>query len=62
MMSEGLKFTHLEINDRLAQFVSNDMWKSEAAKKYTLNQKIEKSVPSQILLERCMTEIIEEAS
>ena len=31
LMSESLKFTYVEINDKLAQFVSNDIWKSEAA-------------------------------
>ena len=38
------------------------IWKSEAAQKLTLNQKIEKSMPSQALNERCMSEIIEEIS
>ena len=62
ILAEDLKFTYIEINDRLAQFVSPAIWKSEAAQKLTLNQKIEKSVPSLVLEERCMAEIIEEAS
>lgn len=37
ILSDDLKFTYIEINDRLAQFVSPAIWKSEAAQKLTLN-------------------------
>ena len=37
ILASDLKFTYVELNDRLHQFVDKDIWKSEAAQKLTLN-------------------------
>ena len=37
ILGENLSFTYVEINERLAQFVSPAVWKSEAARRLTLN-------------------------
>ena len=61
ILAEGLKFTYVEINDRLSKFVPDKVWQSNAAQRLTLNQKIELSLPSMAMQEQCMLEIIDEA-
>ena len=46
ILSENLKFTYVEVNERLSKFVPDKVWKSNAAQRLTLNQKIELSLPS----------------
>lgn len=46
VLSENLIFTYVEINERLSKFVPDKVWRSKAAKRLTLNQKIELSLPS----------------
>lgn len=46
ILAEDLKFTYVEINDRLSKFVPEKVWKSNAAQRLTLNEKIELSAPS----------------
>jgi len=62
LLAEELKFTYVEINHRLAQFVSDNVWRSQAAKGWSLNAKIEHGKPSKDLMEQCMLEIIDEVS
>ena len=62
ILADDLKFTYVEMNDRLATFVQDSVWKSQAAQKLTLNGKVELSKPSQALQEQCMLEILDEAS
>jgi len=57
-----LKFTYVEINHRLAKFVSDKVWRSQAAQRLTLNEKIELGKPSKDLMEQCMLEIVDEVS
>lgn len=60
ILAENLKFTYVEVNDRLSKFVPDKVWMSNAAQRLTLNEKIELSLPSQALQEQCMLEIIDE--
>jgi len=62
ILAETLKFTYVEINERLSKFVPDKVWKSPAAQRYALNQKIELAPPSQAMQEQCMLEILEEVS
>lgn len=62
ILAETLQFSYVEINDRLSKFVPDKVWKSPAAQRYTLNQKIELALPSQAMQEQCMLEILEEVS
>lgn len=62
LLAEEIKFTYIEINNRLAQFVSNNVWRSQAAQRLTLNEKIELGKPSKDLMEQCMLEIVDEVS
>lgn len=62
ILAEDLNFTYIEINNRLAQFVSDNVWRSQAAQRLTLNEKIELGKPSKDLMEQCMLEIIDEVS
>lgn len=61
ILAEDLKFTYVEINERLSKFVPEKVWQSNAAQRLTLNQKIELSMPSMAMQEQCMLEIIDEA-
>ena len=62
LLAEDLKFTYVEINHRLAKFVSDKVWRSQAAQRLTLNEKIELGKPSKDLMEQCMLEILDEVS
>jgi len=62
MLSENLQFSYVEINDRLSKFVPDKVWKSQAAQRLTLNQKIELNKPSLAMQEQSMLEILEEVS
>lgn len=62
LLADEINFTYIEINNRLAQFVSNNVWRSQAAQRLTLNEKIELGKPSKDLMEQCMLEIIDEVS
>jgi len=46
----------------LSKFVPDKVWKSPAAQRHSLNQKIELAPPSQAMQEQCMLEILEEVS
>lgn len=61
LLDHDLKFSYIEINDRLSKFVPEKVWKSNAAQRLTLTQKIELSPPSQAMQEQSMLEILEEA-
>jgi len=45
ILAETLKFTYVEINDRLSKFVPDKVWSSPAAQRLSLNQKIEIGLP-----------------
>lgn len=62
LLAEDLKFTYVEINHRLAKFVSDNVWKSQAAQRLSLNEKIKLGKPSKDLMEQCMLEIVDEVS
>ena len=62
LLAEDLKFTYVEINHRLAKFVSDNVWRSQAAQRLSLNEKIELGKPSKDLMEQCMLEIVDEVS
>ena len=62
ILGEDLKFTYVEINERLQKFVPANVWKSAAAQRLSLNQKIELSLPSQQMQEQCLLEILEQVS
>lgn len=51
ILAEKLEFTYVEINERLSKFVPDKVWKSQAAKRLTLNEKIELNQPSQAMQE-----------
>lgn len=62
LLAEDLKFTYVEINHRLAKFVSDNVWRSQAAQRLSLNEKIKLGKPSKDLMEQCMLEIVDEVS
>ena len=62
ILAKDLQFSYVEINDRLSKFVPDKVWKSQAAQRLTLNQKIELSLPSQAMQEQSMLEILDEVS
>jgi hypothetical protein len=37
ILSEDLKFTYVEVNERLSKFVPDKVWKSNASQRLTLN-------------------------
>ena len=51
ILADNLEFSYVEINDRLSKFVPDKVWKSHAAQRLTLNQKIELSMPSKAMQE-----------
>jgi len=61
ILAEDLKFTYVEINERLSKFVPDKVWQSNAAQRLSLNQKIELATPSMDMQAQCMLEIIDEA-
>ena len=62
ILGSNLEFSYVEINDRLSKFVPNKIWKSQAAQRLSLKQKIELSLPSMAMQEQCMLEILDEVS
>lgn len=46
LLADDLKFTYVEINHRLAKFVSDNVWRSQAAQRLSLNEKIKLGKPS----------------
>ena len=59
ILAHDLKFSYVEINDRLAKFVPDKVWQSQ---RLTLNQKIELNKPSLAMQEQSMLEILDEVS
>jgi hypothetical protein len=62
ILAHDLKFSYVEINDRLAKFVPDKVWQSQASQRLTLNQKIELNKPSLAMQEQSMLEILDEVS
>ena len=62
ILAHDLQFSYVEINDRLSKFVPDKVWKSQAAQRLTLKQKIELNLPSQMMQEQSMLEILDEIS
>ena len=50
ILDPNLKFTYLEINERLIKFVPEHVWRSQALQRISLNQKVLMGGPCPVML------------